>query len=47
MSKTISYLNLFELMRIYLPLNLGCRIKLSAYGAFELGKTFQTGMNDK
>lgn len=38
--KALSYLDLHVLFRIILPLNLGYRYKLSAYGAFKQGKNF-------
>lgn len=39
--RSFSYLNYGILFRTVVPLNFGYRTKLSAYGAFDLGKTFK------
>lgn len=39
--KAIAYLSPDTILRVVLPVNLGYRYKLSSYGAFEMGKSFQ------
>lgn len=39
--KAFSYLDATTVTKVMLPLNLGYRIKLSAYGAFKMGKIFE------
>jgi radical SAM superfamily enzyme YgiQ (UPF0313 family) len=39
--KAITYLSPDTILRVVLPVNLGYRYKLSSYGAFETGKSFQ------
>jgi hypothetical protein len=41
LGKAMKYLNPDILIRTILPINLGYRFKLSRYGAFETGKSFQ------
>jgi hypothetical protein len=38
--KAFSYLDTTTVTKVMLPLNLGYRFKLSAYGAFQMGKAF-------
>ena len=45
--RTFNYLDTETVMKIILPMNLGYRVKLSAYGAFKLGRQFQIIRDNK